>query len=91
MPESTNITNQPFLCSDFDPSQWVALGGSSNGETHEGNFQPSTQIKVIKRILIHPQARIAKGFVQNDLVSFRTLAQFYRLPCVLFFGILQLS
>jgi hypothetical protein len=58
-----------FFRSDFDPAQWVALGGSSNGDnTNEGNFQASTQIKVVRRIVTHPQARVTRGFVQNDLV-----------------------
>jgi hypothetical protein len=63
-----------FFFSDFDPSQWVALGGSSNGDTNEGNFQPSTQIKVVKRIVTHPQARIVRGFVQHDLVSLLSIS-----------------
>ena len=47
----------------------MALGGSSNGDnTNEGNFQASTQIKVVRRIVTHPQARVTRGFVQNDLV-----------------------
>ncbi len=52
--------------SGLEASNWIALDGASGGE--DSTSQSDTQIRPVKRIVVHPRAKSYRGFFQNDLV-----------------------
>jgi len=49
----------------LEASNWIALDGASGGE--DSSSQSDTQIRPVKRIVVHPKAKSYRGFFQNDL------------------------